>query len=515
MADIPINEVKILLAKSSGRCAYTGCGKNLITISEHGAEPVFSGEIAHIISAKHKGPRGNSQTQCANKNSHKNLILFCGEHHFLVDSRPDIYTEEILLQMKKKHENRFIKWIETISLLRPETDALEKSPITAPIKNKLDKAKELVGTGNFTGAIAILEGALCDSDISNSVEAKIKVRSALAYALYQKHDEFERPEKLFREALSLTSISDIKERTKIVNDLGDLLVFSGKLDEAQSVLYLALESSRGINDSEELVSVLISISILERILGKHDSGIERLNEALKLLFQNNLIAESKDKKHNDINIAVCYVNLAQIYQETGDIQEVLVLFEITEKLYNDSDEKFDIAKISLLRGKTYCLNADWQKAFDSYKLALKIFENIKNYEWIARSYERIARLFSKHDKIEEEFATMLRAVENIKKSDNPSEQVDYILYEADLLRLLKIKKAKNDINQKISRLKIGIPDNELDKFYLKISEELKNVDEAILEAIAEDEQINMLLNQAKDLVEKNDLSEHSIAIIDR
>lgn len=91
--------LKLLWAKSGGKCAFPGCGLDLI--SEEGS---VIGENCHIIARKESGARGKEQIDEDEINSEENLILLCRNHHKIVDDFPDKYTVQILRQYKKQHE---------------------------------------------------------------------------------------------------------------------------------------------------------------------------------------------------------------------------------------------------------------------------------------------------------------------------------------------------------------------------------------------------------------------------
>jgi hypothetical protein len=107
MSGIPANELKILIAKSAGRCAFRGCGKILVTPSLEGADPVFSGEACHIVAQSRQGPRGNIVVTEGQRDLHTNLILMCQEHHLLIDRRPEVYSVGVLRTIKAEHEKKF------------------------------------------------------------------------------------------------------------------------------------------------------------------------------------------------------------------------------------------------------------------------------------------------------------------------------------------------------------------------------------------------------------------------
>lgn len=90
---------KLLWGKSGCVCAFPGCHKALI-----GNEGDIQGEMCHIVARNKGGPRwrGNFEGDISGE---ENLILLCAEHHKLVDDFPQKYTEELLHQYKRNHED--------------------------------------------------------------------------------------------------------------------------------------------------------------------------------------------------------------------------------------------------------------------------------------------------------------------------------------------------------------------------------------------------------------------------
>ncbi len=95
----------ILWARSAGRCQY--CNKPLIGDLVSGNDKLVRALVAHIVSAKPKGPRGDVIRSPLLVDDVSNLMLLCYEHHRLIDVE-DLagHPEHLLLTMKLKHEER-------------------------------------------------------------------------------------------------------------------------------------------------------------------------------------------------------------------------------------------------------------------------------------------------------------------------------------------------------------------------------------------------------------------------
>lgn len=92
---------KRIWAKSGGKCAFPGCGEDLI-----GEKGTILGEVCHIVARKEDGPRGKDLIAKEQIDKDENLILLCAKHHKIIDDEPDKYTTEILKKFKAQHEER-------------------------------------------------------------------------------------------------------------------------------------------------------------------------------------------------------------------------------------------------------------------------------------------------------------------------------------------------------------------------------------------------------------------------
>lgn len=93
------NEV---FAVSGNRCAFPGCDEPMVVRDGSGASQTV-GEIAHIVAASRRGPRGVDTVPEDRRNHADNLVALCRNHHRLVDQDPLTYTVPVLREMRRLH----------------------------------------------------------------------------------------------------------------------------------------------------------------------------------------------------------------------------------------------------------------------------------------------------------------------------------------------------------------------------------------------------------------------------
>lgn len=95
--------IHMLCARAAGRCQFIGCNKYLfkdeITLNDFN-----NTNVAHIVASSPDGPRGDPIRSHELSNKIENLMLMCFDHHKLIDSMPQKFTEESLLAMKAQQE---------------------------------------------------------------------------------------------------------------------------------------------------------------------------------------------------------------------------------------------------------------------------------------------------------------------------------------------------------------------------------------------------------------------------
>ena len=99
-------DLKILWARSAGRCSFPGCFADCIVPQTSADGILVLGEIAHIVADSDHGPRGDPSFPSELRDQYPNLIVLCPTHHTLVDGQGSTYTKEELAAWKADHERR-------------------------------------------------------------------------------------------------------------------------------------------------------------------------------------------------------------------------------------------------------------------------------------------------------------------------------------------------------------------------------------------------------------------------
>jgi hypothetical protein len=93
--------IRRLFGVSGNLCAFPGCASPLIEPSG-----TITGQICHIRARSTGGARYDLKQPERSREFFGNLILLCSQHHKVVDTEPQIYTVELLEEMKANHERQ-------------------------------------------------------------------------------------------------------------------------------------------------------------------------------------------------------------------------------------------------------------------------------------------------------------------------------------------------------------------------------------------------------------------------
>lgn len=98
---IPLDNLKLLLARSGNQCAFPDCLHPIFDDNN-----LFVTQLCHIEAVSPQGQRYNPNKTDEEINSIDNLLFLCYRHHKVTDN-VDLYTVEKLKEIKVNHEAKF------------------------------------------------------------------------------------------------------------------------------------------------------------------------------------------------------------------------------------------------------------------------------------------------------------------------------------------------------------------------------------------------------------------------
>lgn len=106
VTNIPGKVKELLMAKSAGRCQFSGCNK-LISVDYLTKRQGKFACFAHIVADSEDGPRGDKVLSPQLAKEISNIMVLCFDHHKLIDVEDvEGHPVELLKQMKNAHEAR-------------------------------------------------------------------------------------------------------------------------------------------------------------------------------------------------------------------------------------------------------------------------------------------------------------------------------------------------------------------------------------------------------------------------
>lgn len=103
---IPRKEAELVAMLSGNTCANPSCNNSLVINIDNDYSRI--GELAHIIAASERGPRGENSLSEKERSAAGNIILLCANCHKLIDSNPDYFTPDKISSWKREHEANVI-----------------------------------------------------------------------------------------------------------------------------------------------------------------------------------------------------------------------------------------------------------------------------------------------------------------------------------------------------------------------------------------------------------------------
>lgn len=130
-----------LIARSGGRCQI--CNEFLL-VDSFTMSTNDDSNMAHIVASSPDGPRGDSERSHLLSKDINNLMLLCRKHHNMIDSHPDVYTEEVLSKIKEAQEKRVAMLGETMNVESTAVVILESPIKRSTVKVNIEQVLQAV-----------------------------------------------------------------------------------------------------------------------------------------------------------------------------------------------------------------------------------------------------------------------------------------------------------------------------------------------------------------------------------
>lgn len=164
---IPQKVKNLVWAYSFTRCAFPDCRIELVSKKEKD-NPKTIGEIAHICASKKGGPRFDPNLSKKDRDSYKNLILLCPNHHTIIDKESSIYTVDKLKKMKEEHE----KWgNESLNKGVMEVNFSQLETIT----NAIIASTQSLNSKNIDNTLLALDKKIKKNELSEKIKQNISM----------------------------------------------------------------------------------------------------------------------------------------------------------------------------------------------------------------------------------------------------------------------------------------------------------------------------------------------------
>jgi tetratricopeptide (TPR) repeat protein len=398
-----------------------------------------------------------------------------------------------------------LAWRRLFAALSASPEPPSENTIPTEIQAELDSIKTLTDADRYSEALPLLEKALAGADASGHATARVKVRLNLAWALYEDREDYAAAERHLRDALILVPVENLDLKHAVLHALGEMLEFSGRLDEARAIVDLTLEVAKRSGKADDIAVSLMSMGLLERALGLHDTAGARIDEAMRLLLQDSLSVPASKKLDHTHLLAVSYMNKALLCRDAGNLEEAMALYR--KVLDQDGVTKLDKGRAHLLCGEVHCTNAEWQKGIECFAKAMECFQDIGNSLWSARAFEDISRLQATHGHWDKAWETMWGAVLEAERAGHPKEQVRYLCAAAELGREWKTRAAREDVSRQMHARAKRASVQEQSAMISDLSAKLDDVSGALEKAIREDKEVRELLDLAKQIAREQGLNE--------
>lgn len=216
--------------------------------------------------------------------------------------------------------------------------------------------------------------------------------------VYDKINQSNEAERLYQKALKIVGNKDKELRSKIIENIADILDLEERYEEAITSYQ---ESKANYQDKEDLARINNTIGVAYWNKGETKSAISYFKESETIARQ----------AKNDLLLADALINLGDIYQEENLIELAESYFKEVETLYNKGigsveDQKY-FAEIL----------AAYYKANQNFKLSVNYLEQVEKFNAAIINENREDKLAQERAELEYALAEMTIQEERLQKQE--------------------------------------------------------------------------------------------------
>jgi two-component system, NtrC family, sensor kinase len=206
-----------------------------------------------------------------------------------------------------------------------------------------------------------------------------------ATALISRDDEPQSSADSLLAALAALTDNDLAEKADLYIQLEDVYMQNGQLDAAMHYSHLALDAFRTLGDDENYLYQLIRVSLALRSTGAFGESLEYLVESLQLA-----------RARNEIEAEVeSLLAMGFIYAFVEQWDEAFESQQLALKIYEQTGDPSGIARIHNDLGVTYYLADDLDASLAQHQAALALRLNMFNGYDIFSSYTYIGDIHAR------------------------------------------------------------------------------------------------------------------------
>jgi tetratricopeptide (TPR) repeat protein len=293
--------------------------------------------------------------------------------------------------------------------------------LNSEIKPLLDELNKFIKENRFNEAEELFKGAIIIADSQNDEYSRACINRLYARIVKEKYFDVE------KENAILTDCLHVFEKFKATRDvattkehLSQIRAAKGDFESAEIYANDFLTYAKAKNDFYEIGSAYVTLGVIELEKHQYVKAIQYWDESIQ--YGTRLVqSEEKDKRENGIYLtAIGNHNKSIAFKGLGKLDEAKSACLKTLPEYRQLGKKEELGKTLFELAELECFlgnikTGKWNEYIDEAKI---IFRELRNYSWVSRCIDLIARIAYTSGQKELALEFFKEGYEEIKKSND-------------------------------------------------------------------------------------------------